>query len=94
MTLDDILDLPSASNPKERVRDRIARILNEFLECGEMTSYTECAIFQFRTPEHKITNSTEDLIKCLVVESINFPPLDREKAIRNDADFRRYILHC
>ena len=94
MTLNDILNLPLANNPQERVRDRVARVLNEFLERGESSSYTECAILQFQTPGHKVTNSTEDLLPCLILESINFPPFVGIDAIKNDADFRRHILHC
>lgn len=96
MTIDDILNLPLSSNPQEQVRDRVARTLNEFLERGENSSYTECAIFQFRTPEHKVTNKTEDLIKCLVLESINFPPFPCDtgkRLIENDADFRYCIIN-
>ena len=95
MLLDEILDLPVKGQHGVLVRDQVARIMNEFYEAGDKSAFIVCGIFPFRSPGFRVTNSTEDLLKGLVLESINFPPFPYEaeaQEIETDADFRYYII--
>ena len=95
MLLDDILDLHIAEQPDLQVRDIVARTMNDFLDLGDDSTFTVCAMFLFKSPGFRVTNKTEDLIQGLVVTGINFPPLHGDIVydyIKTDADFRKYII--
>lgn len=93
MILDQILDLMTNENPPRKLREYVAHCVNIQYEQGDFTSAMPFAgILFFRSPGYRVTSSTEDLVKCLVPEWLQFPPYgERKKEIKTVGDYLRTI---
>lgn len=97
MLLDEILDLEDQTKDGQKIklRDRIAAVLNYQLKIGDFdSSFLFAGILLFKCKGFPVTNKTEDLIKCLMVEYIQFPPYKENRLKKPKTIYEFLDLVC